>query len=85
MADGATVRQWRERLAWPTGLGILWFVLYTSAVVFDSAWVYSNRNSLAYLFSSNHLSQPLDWLFLLSLLLTLIGVTFRAYIVWAGY
>jgi|GEM_PF-3386551 len=63
MADGTTVRHWRERLAWPTIFGALWFVLYTSATVFDSAWAYSNRNSLGYLFSSNHLSQPLGWLF----------------------
>ena len=81
MPSTTTVRQWQKHTTWPTILAILWFVLYTSAVLLSTVLVDTEKTALAYLFSPQHLSQPRGWLFALSLLFVLLGLLIRTYMI----
>lgn len=84
MPDALTVRKWRNRLALPAILAAIWLLLYTSLGLLN-AKLAAGEYPLSYLVSSAHLSQPLGWLFVFSILLVLIALLLRAYATWRHY
>ena len=85
MPGTATLRLWANRLWWPVTLASCWLVVYTSAVLFNIGFAHYQKGPLQYLFSSQHLSHPYGWAFLLSLVVVLIGIVFYSYARQTGY
>lgn len=79
-----TARKWYARFSWPIILSTGWFVLYTSLVVFNLSFANTPGSVFAFLFSSEHLSHPLGWAFLLSLIGAVTGALFKAYLLVVG-
>lgn len=85
MPSSATVRRWQDRLELPVMLAVLWFVLYTSYMVFGIAFGNPEESAVRILFSSEHLSLLRGWLFLLSLIVSVVGGLFHTYVVVSGH
>lgn len=84
MVDTKAVHGWKRRLQVPVAVSTGWFLLYTTLGVFGFA-LGGEGSSVRYLFSTTHLSQPLGWLFLASLVGTLVGVVVYGYAFVAGH
>lgn len=77
-------RRWQLRLQWATTVATAYAVLYLSFVTFEQTL--RGESTVAYLLGPGHefLADPLGLLFLASLPVVLVGVSFSLYVFLAG-